>query len=185
MIRIYLFYRGGIQLNTQDNINEQDQQSVILKAVVDGDIIPIDDVEDAIFSERMIGDGYGIIPKSSIIYSPVEGMISEVAVTKHAYYIELDSGYKILIHIGENTVLLNGEGFSTQVEKGDHIAVGEQLGKVDLDFLKEKGYDVTISVIFLFDKSLSLEVDVHPQTDATAMDTIACQVTYQKAEPLN
>ncbi|WP_347299848.1 PTS glucose transporter subunit IIA [Dolosigranulum savutiense] len=172
-------------MKTQHKINEQLQQSLTLKAVVDGDIIPIETVADAIFSERMIGDGYGIVPKSSVIYSPVDGMISEVAITKHAYYIELDSGYKILIHIGENTVLLNGEGFSTQVEKGDHIAVGEQLGNVDLEFLKEKGYDVTISVIFLFDKSLSLEVKTYPQADATAMDTIACQVTYQKAETLN
>lgn len=165
-------------------MNKQ-RTTLTLMAVVDGDIIPIEQIEDIVFSQKMIGDGFGMIPTGKIIYSPVSGIITEVAGTKHAYYIEMDNGYKVLIHIGENTLLLNGKGFKTVVERSQTIQAGDQLGEIDLEFLTREGYDTTISVIVLFDDAIQLDVTPYVQIQATGKETTACRVQYQQISDLS
>lgn len=157
----------------------KDQKQLKLHAVCDGEIIAIEDVDDIIFSEKMIGDGYALLPTDGNIYSPVSGEITEVAATKHAFYIALEDDNKILIHIGEDTLLLKGEGFSVDVEKGDKIKAGDHLGSVDLDYLMDQDYDVAVSVIFLFNSKIDLDVQSYPQKNAKAKETLACDIIYK------
>lgn len=156
---------------------ESDQSSSILtlKAVTDGKIVPIEEVPDDLFSNKMIGNGCAICPTSETVYSPVNGKIVEVAETKHAYYIESEEGVKILIHIGLDTVLLNGEGFSASVEKNRTIKEGEKLALFDKDLIIEKGYDPIISIIVL-DHPLIASFEVHPNSEAIAKETVALSV---------
>lgn len=103
--------------NHQQGEDKYETEEIILSAVTDGEIIPVEQVEDDLFSQKMIGDGYAIKPTSEVVYAPVSGKLIEVADAKHAYYIETDTGLKILIHIGIDTVLMNGQGFQTSLEK--------------------------------------------------------------------
>lgn len=156
-----------------------DQKQLKLPAVCDGEIIDISKSNDSIFSEKMIGDGYAILPSDGNIYAVVDGVISEVAATKHAFYIALEDNNKILIHIGEDTLFLKGEGFTVNVEKGSQIRTGDLLGSVDLDYLKDQGYDVSISVIFLFNDRIEMDVHSYPQKEAAAKETLACDIIYK------
>ncbi|WP_404996387.1 PTS glucose transporter subunit IIA [Caldifermentibacillus hisashii] len=117
-------------------------------APITGNIIPLSEVPDPVFSEKMIGDGIAIIPSSGSIVSPVEGEVIQLYPTKHAIGIKSVEGIEILIHIGLNTVGLNGEGFETCIEVGKHVKLGDNLIHVDLKLLKEKNLDtVTLLVI--------------------------------------
>lgn len=155
------------------------KENLKLNAIMDGQIIPVTEADDVVFSEKMIGDGYAVIPTSGDIYSPVAGVISKVAATKHSYYIQLEDDNKILIHVGEDTLLLNGKGFTVNVEKGSQIAPGDLLGTVDLDVMEEEDCKIVVSTIFLFNKDLDVDVTVYPNEAAVATKTPACVIEYQ------
>lgn len=159
-----------------------DKKELILKAVTDGQVIPVTEVKDVVFSDKMIGDGYGMIPSSGAIYSPVSGQISQLAGSHHAYYINLADDNKILIHVGPDAILLNGQGLTSQVKQGDEVQAGDLLGTIDLDYLKSKRPDLAISVVFLFNKDLDLKVEVYPQDQAQAKQSQACKISYQELD---
>jgi glucose-specific phosphotransferase system IIA component len=96
----------------------------------------------------MMGDGFAINPSGNILVSPVNGTVSSVFPTKHAIGITSDEGTEILIHIGVDTVKLNGEGFTTYVNNGDTIKVGQRLVEVDFERLKSKVPSILTPVIF-------------------------------------
>lgn len=158
---------------------KKDINKLRLTAICDGEVISVEDVEDIIFSKKMIGDGFAMLPKNGEIYSPVDGRINEVAATKHAYYINLDDDNKILIHIGEDTLLLNGRGFTVNVEKGMKVSKGDLLGTIDLDLMKQENHTIVISIIFLFNSENVVEVMTYPQKDAKAVETLACDIKYK------
>lgn len=167
----------------KENVNNsKNNHFVQLFAVSDGEIIDIEKVKDSVFSQKMIGDGYAINPTSSTIIAPIQGEVIEVAETKHAYYIETIEGLKVLIHIGENTLLLNGQGLTSFVKKGDQLQVGDELGTVDLDFLKQEGYESTISVIFLYNDSFNLDITPYLTQHAVSAYTIACDCEIEPKE---
>ena len=164
--------------NEQNTFGDQEDNTVEMRlsAVTDGEIIPIEEVNDDLFSQKMIGDGYAIIPSSEVVYAPVAGKLIEVADAKHAYYIETDAGPKILIHIGIDTLLMNGEGFQKSLEKNQHVEKSDQLGTFDMKLIKEKGYNTVIPVIVLeHDAVVSLET--LPAKEAVARETEALKVT--------
>lgn len=158
---------------------EKNINKLSLSAVCDGEIISIEDVDDLLFSEKIIGDGYAILPTSGEIYSPVDGQINEVAATKHAFYISLEDDNKILIHVGEDTLLLNGEGFTVNVNNGKNIKKGDLLGTIDLDFMKKKNNKVVISTIFLFNSNNHIEVTTYTEKNAKANETLACDIEFK------
>ena len=106
-------------------------------APVDGTIEPIDQVPDETFAEKLLGDGFAVIPKSGTIVAPVSGKVSTVAQAKHAVGITTDAGLEVLVHIGINTVSLNGAGFRTKHKVGDTIHAGELLAEVNLNLLEQ------------------------------------------------
>jgi glucose-specific phosphotransferase system IIA component len=121
-------------------------QDTMIYAPVDGQLISIEKVNDQVFSQKMLGDGYAVIPDNGEIVSPVEGEIVTVFPTKHALGIRTEAGDEIILHIGIETVELNGEPFQVYVKEGDIIHPGMKL--VDMDLSKLKGKDPTTMVVF-------------------------------------
>lgn len=118
-----------------------------IAAPVDGEIIDLASVKDEVFASGSMGMGVGILPESEQVLSPVDGVVSVVFPTGHAYGITGDNGVEILIHIGIDTVELNKEGFVVNVKQGQRISRGKKLGSFDQHLLEERGYDTTIMLV--------------------------------------
>ena len=115
---------------------------------IEGSIIPITEVEDQVFSQKMMGDGFAIVPSKGTVVSPIDGEIMNIFPTKHAIGIKSKQGYEILIHVGLDTVQLNGEGFNVLVQEGEKITKGQELLTFDLDFIKKSATSAVTPVIF-------------------------------------
>ena len=115
-----------------------------MAAVVSGDMIPIEETKDAVFSQKMLGDGIAILPKSEWI---VDGTVSMVYPTLHALGIINEDGLEILIHIGIDTVALNGEGFQCYVRQGQKVKTGDKLMRFDKKVMEKKKADLTTMMI--------------------------------------
>lgn len=115
---------------------------------VEGDRVPLESVSDQVFAKKMMGDGVAIQPKHTQIYAPCSGTVSVVFPTGHAYGITRDDGIEILIHLGINTVELEGEGFETKVSQGDTVKQGEILGTADWNLIASKDRE-TVSMIIV------------------------------------
>jgi sugar PTS system EIIA component len=126
---------------------EESLKIVELKAYATGKVVKIEDVPDPVFSEKMMGEGIAIIPSEGEIVSPVDGEVIQIFPTKHAVGIKTNNGIEILIHVGLETVLMNGEGFSTHVTAGEKVKTGDLLVKVNLDLVKEKGKDIITPIV--------------------------------------
>lgn len=116
-------------------------------APANGQVVPIDQVPDKVFAEKILGDGIAVILESDTITAPATGKLSNVADTLHAYGIETTDGLELLVHIGINTVELKGQGFQCMVKEGQKVKRGDPLCKVDLAMLKEKGYPLHTPVL--------------------------------------
>lgn len=112
-----------------------------------GEVIAIDKVSDPVFSQKMMGDGYAVIPTDGKIYSPVNGKVLSVFPTKHAVGILMDNGVEILLHMGLDTVELNGAPFDTVVTEGQLITPETLISTVDLEQLKAAGKDNAMVVV--------------------------------------
>lgn len=118
-----------------------------LLAVADGNAVPLESVPDEVFASGMLGRGYALEPVSGVIYSPVSGHIDSIARTRHAYGIRSDDGLEVLVHIGIDTVGLDGEGFISLVEVGDGVRAGDVIAKVDLELLRDRGLSALTPVV--------------------------------------
>lgn len=116
-------------------------------SVCSGQVIPIEDVNDIVFSKLMLGKGVGIIAEQKELISPISGEVTVVFPTKHAIGIRTNDNVEVLIHVGIDTVELNGDGFECLVRQGQKIKKSDKLCVVDFDFLKSKGYDNTIMLV--------------------------------------
>lgn len=114
---------------------------------LNGTVIPLEKVPDPVFSDKVLGDGCAVIPADGKIYSPVDGEISSVAETKHAYGISSDDGLEILIHFGLDTVSMKGSGFISHVSVGEKVKKGQLIAEADIDFLKSNNINITTPVL--------------------------------------
>ncbi|GAB2317898.1 PTS glucose transporter subunit IIA [Alkalibacterium sp. s-m-22] len=146
-----------------------------VSAVTDGEVITIEEVPDELFSAKMIGDGFAIIPTSDSVYAPVSGKLIEVADAKHAYYIETEEGIKVLIHIGIDTLLLNGEGFKTFVKRNMTVEKGQKLAEFDKQLIEDRGFQPVIPVIILDHPSVA-SLEIRPDKAVKANDSVALTV---------
>lgn len=144
-----------------------------IKAVVDGDIIPIEEVRDPLFSNKIIGNGCGIEPTGKKIYSPIEGKVEKIASTRHAIYLSNTDGLKLLIHIGIDTVELKGEGFISKIEEGMQVQKDDVLIEFDPESLEAQGFNSVVAVVVLNSTDGKIEVESFPQTQAIAKETDA------------
>ena len=119
-----------------------------LKAFLSGTVIPLEEVPDDVFSKRIIGDGLAIEPIDHTVVAPAEGTVSVVMKdSKHACGLTLDNGMEILIHIGIDTVAMNGDGFELFVDQGDHVKEGQPLISFDPEKIRAAGYPLTTILI--------------------------------------
>lgn len=118
-----------------------------LFAPMNAKVIPLEDAGDPVFAGKILGDGIAMEPKEGKVYSPADGKIVTVAETKHAIGIETADGLELLIHVGMDTVALDGEGFSPKVAEGDSVKKGDLLLEADLELIKERGYSCVTPMI--------------------------------------
>lgn len=123
-------------------------ESVDLVAVANGEVIAIEAVADPVFSGKMMGDGFAVEPTDGTIVSPVSGTIKSVFPTKHAIGIETKEGVEVLVHMGIDTVSLEGKPFSVKVKEGDQVSAGQVLAQVDLQALQQADKKATMIVVF-------------------------------------
>ena len=117
-------------------------------SVANGTVIPIEEVNDDVFSNKMMGDGFAVIPTNGDIFAPIAGKVLSVFPTKHAVGIQTASGIEVLLHMGIDTVSLNGEPFTVYIEEGQQIARGQLIATVDLQALEEANRSNDMIVIF-------------------------------------
>ena len=122
------------------NFFKKKNKGLEVDAVVDGTVMPITDVNDDVFSTKMLGDGFAIKPNDTQIYAPVAGTIS--------IGIKTDEGLEILIHLGLDTVELKGAPFTVDVKQGDKVEQGQPLATMDFKQITDKGYDDSCIVVY-------------------------------------
>ncbi|WP_313076040.1 beta-glucoside-specific PTS transporter subunit IIABC [Lacrimispora sp.] len=122
-------------------------ETIELSSPVSGAVIPLSQVEDAVFSGGILGEGVAIIPEEGKVFAPVDGTISAITDTKHAVGMTSDNGVEILIHVGLDTVQLGGEGFVLHCKTGDKVKKGALLLEFDMQKIKEAGFPLTTPVL--------------------------------------
>ena len=117
-------------------------------SVADGQVINIEDVKDPVFSQKMMGDGFAVEPENGKIVSPVAGKVKSIFPTKHALGLVTDNGLEVLVHIGLDTVSLEGKPFDVKVTEGQTVAAGDLLVEANLDAIREAGRETSTVVVF-------------------------------------
>ena len=149
-IAAYVFYRDD---HKEDNVTESLSEEV--NQPIEGKIIPLNQVEDDAFSQEVLGKGIAIIPSEGKVYAPFDGTVITLFPTKHAIGIVSDNGCEVLIHIGMNTVQLNGKYFTSHVQQGDKVKKGQLLVEFDIDHILQEGYNLETPVIVTNTKDYS------------------------------
>jgi PTS system D-glucosamine-specific IIC component len=140
-----------VQEQVEDVVADGMKNDVVEETFVSpltGEIKEITEVPDQVFSGKMMGDGFAILPTNGTVVSPVNGKILNVFPTKHAIGLQSDGGKEILIHFGIDTVNLKGEGFEAFVQEGDIVVQGQKLLEVDLEFVKQNAPTVMTPIVF-------------------------------------
>lgn len=130
----------------------------VINAPIDGQIVAIETVDDEVFSQKMAGDGVAIIPVGEIFTAPVDGVITKIFSTNHAYSVKSDQDLEVLVHIGLETVALKGEGFERIANEGDKVKAGDPVIKVDLAYIKANAKDI-ITPILVTDESKAESIE--------------------------
>ncbi|MBQ7226303.1 MAG: PTS glucose transporter subunit IIA [Clostridia bacterium] len=118
-----------------------------LLAACEGEAIKLEDVSDEVFSSGVLGKGFGILPSNNDFFSPIDGVVSNAYETGHAYMITGDDGLEVLVHIGINTVELDGEYFSPVVKTGMRVSKGDKLTYADTEKILSRGFDPVAVVV--------------------------------------
>ena len=143
-------------------------------SVADGQVIALEQVKDPVFAQKMMGDGFAVEPANGNIVSPVTGTVSSIFPTKHALGLVTESGLEVLVHIGLDTVSLEGKPFTVHVSEGQKVAAGDLLVTADLDAIRTAGRETSTVVVFTNGdaiKSVKLE-----QTGSLAAKTAVAKV---------
>ena len=133
--------------NIEATVEKKQISEKVIKSPMNGTVIPLSEVPDAVFSSEMLGKGFGVEPSEGKAYAPVDGEVTTVFDTKHALGLMSKNGVELLIHIGMDTVKLNGRGFDVKVKAGDQVKAGDLLAEFDMDLIKSEGYPVTTAVV--------------------------------------
>lgn len=153
---------------------------VNITAPINGKVIDITEVPDPVFSQKMMGDGIAIDPVDGEVVSPIDGEVIQVFPTKHAVGLKSKSGLEILIHIGLETVQLNGEGFETFVNAGDRVKRGELLVRFDLSVISQKAASTLTPVILTNYDEVVDHVEKNIVAESKKGETEVMTVTLKK-----
>ncbi|WP_055427445.1 PTS sugar transporter subunit IIA [Bifidobacterium aesculapii] len=160
----------------KDDAASEPSAPVTIVAPVDGVIKPIEDVPDDTFAAKILGDGFGVVPASGTVVAPVSGTVTTVANAKHAVGITTEHGVEVLVHIGVDTVQLNGEPFDMLVAAGQTITAGQPIERVDVEAVKAAGKPTDVIVVFT-NPAVIDSLDVTATGEITAGDPIGTMTT--------
>ena len=150
-----LFYREPVLATSPPNMNENIEPTLPVNlprceeiaSPLRGKVIPLSEVNDATFSSELMGKGAAVVPLQGKLYSPVDGMVDFIFKTHHAIGIKSHLGAELLIHIGIDTVKLDGQFFKAAVEKGQEVKKGDLLIEFDVDSIVQAGFDITTPIL--------------------------------------
>lgn len=153
--RLVAAFKGDKQAETTNKSNVQAAaakgvtgDTLKLVAPITGNLISLSEIPDPVFSQGMMGTGFGIEPAEGKVVSPVNGKVISVFPTKHAVTLQANNGTEILIHFGLDTTLLKGEGFTSYVSDGQAVKAGDLLLTVDVEAIKDKVPSLNTPVVF-------------------------------------
>lgn len=138
-------------------------------APVSGRYIPLQQIPDPVFAEGVMGPGCGIEPMEGTLYAPADGVIVSVAVTGHAVGMKLENGAEVLMHIGMDTVKMQGQGFKVLVKENEHVKCGQALVKFELETIKKAGYP-TITAFIVTNADEFKEIDLKIEREYSAKE---------------
>ena len=141
------FARNTAHPETTDRKAENSKNTITLSAHMNGRFVPLENVQDEAFSSKVLGEGAAIEPEEGKLYSPCDGKVEMVFDTGHAVSLVSENGCEILLHIGIDTVKLNGRFFKTHVSDGQEIHKGDLLISFELDEIRKAGYQTTTPMI--------------------------------------
>lgn len=118
-----------------------------IKSPVDGEVVALESVKDDVFSQKMVGDGVAVVPMSEIFTAPIDGVIARIFPTNHAYTVKSDKDLTVMVHIGLDTVALEGKGFERLANEGDRVSSGDPIIRADLAYLRQYAKDIITPVI--------------------------------------
>ena len=145
-----------------------------VRSVAEGQVIELEKVQDPVFSQKMMGDGFAVEPANGQIVSPVAGKVTSVFPTKHALGLVTESGLEVLVHIGLDTVSLEGKPFTVKVEEGQTVAAGDLLVEADLDAIREAGR--ATSTVVVFTNGVAIQSVTLTQTGQLPADAVVAKV---------
>lgn len=157
--KLFSFFKGSEEGTTA--VAEAKANEEILISPITGEMKQITEVPDPVFGEKMMGDGFAILPTEGKVVSPINGEVVQVFPTKHAIGLRSDKGLEVLIHFGLETVALKGEGFEAHVTEGQKVKAGDLMLTVDLEFLKAQGKQLITPVVMtnFMDKVEAFQVE--------------------------
>ena len=119
----------------------------VVPSPIEGRVLPLSEVSDAAFSQEVLGKGMAVEPVKGVAVSPVDGVVERLFPTKHAIGVTSDSGIELLIHIGMDTVQLEGKYFTALVQEGDRVTAGQKLVEFDMEGIRAAGYSLVTPVV--------------------------------------
>lgn len=159
------------------NMFKKESKYTSIYAPVSGKIVQLEDVPDPVFSQKMMGEGIAIIPFEGKIHAPVNGEVIQIPDTKHAVGIRAEDGSEILIHIGLETVALNGEGFTVNVKTGDNVSVGQSLVDFDLKYVGENAQDIISPIVITNSDASSKAYSMTDETEGKSGETVIITIS--------
>ncbi len=148
----FILWKDDAPAKQEEKVQEESKQLTdqVIASPMNGEVIALEDLKDAAFASGALGKGCGISPEISNdtpVYAPVTGTVTTLFPTLHAIGLTADDGTEVLIHIGLNTVQLEGKGFTSQIKQGDHVNAGDLLMNVDFAMMSKEGYEIQTPII--------------------------------------
>lgn len=137
-----------------------------------GTVLPLSEVPDETFSSKLLGEGLAILPNEEYVYAPFDGEVITLFPTKHAIALKNAKGVDVLIHVGIDTVELKGQGFEQLVKAGDAVKQGQPLLRVDIEFIRSKGYSL-VTPFVVTNSSEQLEIIVNDNKEHITQHDVA------------
>ena len=162
---VLTYVMGKKKLTDVDLYGKQNKNGILeFVSPVEGKVMELSEVEDKVFSQGIMGNGFAVELTSGTVRAPFSGEVTVVFPTGHAIGMKRADGLEVLIHIGMDTVELNGKGFSLKVKQGDYVSAGDVLVEVDLDYIKSEGKSLVSPVVFPNGQAVSLKVQRNIKT---------------------
>lgn len=162
---VLTYVMGKKKLTDVDLYGKQNKNEILeFVSPVEGKVMELSEVEDKVFSQGIMGNGFAVELTSGTVRAPFSGEVTVVFPTGHAIGMKRADGLEVLIHIGMDTVQLNGKGFSLKVKQGDYVSAGDVLVEVDLDYIKSEGKSLVSPVVFPNGQAVSLKIQGNIKT---------------------